>query len=95
MCRIQAKVWAAGASGAINLKNYKGWLNAVEFEPKSTRARPINNDVAVALTPVLNIAKKIPSTKWAFKAKSDRHFDARQAVAEAPYWLWNCVCLQI
>ena len=47
------------ASGAINLENYKEWLNVIESEPKRTRAR----DVAVALTPVLNNAKNVTSTR--------------------------------
>ena len=37
VCRI--KVWATMvASGAMNLKNYKKWLKAIEPELKSTRA---------------------------------------------------------
>ena len=48
MCRI---IRATDASGTMNLKNYKEWLDAVESVPKSTRA----SDVAVALTPVPGI----------------------------------------
>ena len=76
MCRIKPKVWATDASGAINLKNYKKWLNAIESEPKSTRSR----NVAVALSPTLDIAKKVTSTRWAFKVKPDRSLKTRQVV---------------
>ena len=76
MCRLKIKVWTTDASGATNLKNYKKWLNATKSEPKRTRA----SDVAVALTPVFNIAKKVTSTRWAFKIKADRRLRARQTV---------------
>ena len=67
------------ASGAMNLENYKEWLNATESEPKSTIST--GSDVAVVLLrSVLNIAKKVTSTRWAFKVKSDRRFEARQVV---------------
>ena len=37
VCRINIKVWATVvASGAMDLKNYKEWLNAIESELKST-----------------------------------------------------------
>ena len=58
VCRIKSKVWATvAASGAMNLENYKNWLNAIESEPKSTRA--ISSNVAAVLRSVLNIAKKV------------------------------------
>ena len=80
VCRIKTKVWATDASGAMNLKNYKKWLNAIEPEPKRTRASPSN--VAVVLRSVLNISQKVTSTtRWAFKVKKyDRSFKARQVV---------------
>ena len=67
------------ASGAINLKNYKKWLKAIEPELKRTRATT-GSSVAVVRY-VLNIPqKKVTSTRWAFKEKSDRSSKARQAV---------------
>ena len=55
----QIKVWAtAVASGAINLKNYKKWLKAIEPELKSTRAT--TGSVAVVRS-VLNIPQKVCS----------------------------------
>ena len=79
VCIIKIKVWTTVvAIRAMNLKNYKKWLNAIESEPKSTRA--IGSDVAVGLRSVLNIAKKVTGTRWAFKVKSDRRFKARQVV---------------
>ena len=79
MCSIKIKVWATDASGVMNLKNYKKWLNAIEPEPKKTRASP--NDVEVVLRSVLNISQKVTSTtRWAFKVKSYRSFKARQVV---------------
>ena len=78
MCRINIKVWAKDASGAMNLESYKELLNTIESEPKSTRA---SSDITVALLiPVLNIAKKVTSTRWAFKVKPGRCFEARQIV---------------
>ena len=74
-CRIKTKVWNTDANGAINLKTYKKWLDTVDSEPKSTRA--ISSNVAVALTPVLNIKKMVTSTRWAFKVKPYRRFKAR------------------
>ena len=67
MCRINVKVWAIVVSRAMNLKNYKEWLNAIKSELKSTRA----SDVAVVTTHVLVIPQKVASTRWAFKVKSD------------------------
>ena len=61
VCRIKIKVWATNARGAMNSKNSKKWLNAIDSEPKSTRRA--SSDVAVALTPVLNIAKKVTITR--------------------------------
>ena len=78
-CRIKAKVWARDASGAMNLKNYKKWLNAFESETKNTRAI-IDVVAVVALRSVLNIAKKFPSTRWGFKVKPDRSFESRHQV---------------
>ena len=73
------KVWATVvASGAIDLENYKEWLNSIKSGPKSTRAS--GSDVAVVRKPVLDIAKKVTSTRWAFKVKSERSFKARQTV---------------
>ena len=59
MCYIKTKVWVMDASGAMNLKNYKEWLNVIESEPKNTRP----NDVEVALTPILSTTKKVTSTR--------------------------------
>ena len=53
MCRIKIKEWATVASGAMNLKNMKEWLNT------NIRA----SDVAVILTLVLNIANKVTSAR--------------------------------
>ena len=77
---MKTKVWTTDASGVMDFKNYKEWLNAIESEPKSTRVT--GSDVAVVLTPVLNIAKNATSTRWAFKVKSDRRFEARQVVLD-------------
>ena len=67
------------ASDAINSKNYKEWLNAIDFELKDARA--INKDVAVVLRCVLNIPQKVRSTtRWAFKVKPGCNFKARQVV---------------
>ena len=74
MYRIIIEVWATVASGAMNFKNYKKWLNVIESELKSTRARC---SVAAVLTPVLNIAQKVTSTRWAFKIKSKGRLMAR------------------
>ena len=41
-------------SRAMNLKNYKEWLNAIESVLRSTRA----SDVAVVSTPVLVIPQR-------------------------------------
>ena len=30
VCRIKLKIWATDASGAMNLKKYKEWLDAIE-----------------------------------------------------------------
>ena len=58
VCRIKIKVWATVVtSGAMNLNNYKKWLNAYDSEPKSTRAT--GSDVAVVLRSVLNILQKV------------------------------------
>ena len=75
----QIKVWATVvASGAMNLKNYKKWLKAIEPELKSTRAT--TGSVAVARS-VLNILQKLTSTRrWAFKEKPDRSSKVRQDV---------------
>ena len=53
------------ARGAMNLKNYKEWLNAIECELKCASAT--GSDVAVVLRSVLSIAKKVTSTmnRWA------------------------------
>ena len=73
VCRIKIKVWTTVvASGAMNLENHKDWLNAIGSEPKSKRA--IGSNVAVVLRSVLNIAKKVTSTRWAFKVKFNRRF---------------------
>ena len=60
--RIITKVWATDASGATNLKNYKKWLNVIESELKA-RELALSSDVAVVLTPVLDIAKNVTSTR--------------------------------
>ena len=79
VCRIKIKVWATVvSSGAMNLENYKEWLNATESEPKSTRST--GSDVADVRRSLLNIAKKVTSTRWAFKVKYDGRFKARQVV---------------
>ena len=79
MCRIKIKVWATMvASGAMDLKNYKKWLKAIESELKSTRDTT-SSDVAVVRS-VLNIPQKVTRTRWALKEKSDRSSKARQAV---------------
>ena len=65
------------ASGAMNLKNYKKWLKAIEPELKSTRAT--TGSVAVVRS-VLNIPQKVTCTRWVLKEKSDRSSKARQAV---------------
>ena len=78
MCRIKTKAWATDANSATNLRNYKKWLNATESELKSTRAS--FSDAGVVLTPVLNVGKKITTTRWTFKVKYDRSFKARQVV---------------
>ena len=58
--RIKMKVWATMvASGAMNLKNYKKWLKAIEPELKSTKATTAS--VAVVRS-VLNIPQKTTST---------------------------------
>ena len=36
MCHINFKARATVACGAMNLKNYKEWLNAIKSELKST-----------------------------------------------------------
>ena len=66
------------ASGAMNLKNYEEWLNEIESGLKGTRAT--GSYVAVVLRPVLNIPRKVTSTRGAFKVKSDRSSKARQDV---------------
>ena len=76
VCRIKTKVWATVASGAINLKNYKEWLDSIESDLRSIRF----TDVAVVLTPVLDIAVKVTIPRWGFKVKSDRRFTARWIV---------------
>ena len=74
----QIKVWATVvASGAMNLKNYKKWLKAIEPELKSTRAT--TGSVAVVRS-VVNIPQKVTSARWAFKEKPDRSSKTRQAV---------------
>ena len=75
----QIKVWATVvASGAMNLKNYKKWLKAIEPELKSTRAT--TGSVAVVRS-VLNVPQKVTSTRiWAFKEKPDRSSKVRQDV---------------
>ena len=80
MCRTKIKAWAMmAASGAMDLKTYTKWLNAIESELKNTRT--INSDLAVVLRYVLNILQRVTNTtRWAFKVKSDRHFEARQVV---------------
>ena len=56
MC-TKSKVWATVvASGAMDLKNYKKWLKAIESELKNTRATT-GSDVAVVLRSVLNIPR--------------------------------------
>ena len=75
---FQIKVWATVvASGAMNLKNYKKWLKAIEPELKSTRAT--TGSVANVWS-VLNIPQKVTITRWAFKEKYDRSSKARRAV---------------
>ena len=52
VCPTKIKVWATVvASGAMDLKNYKKWLKAIESELKSTRATTCS-DVAVVLSEV-------------------------------------------
>ena len=46
----------------------------------SLNQKATGSDVVVVVRSVLNIAKKFTSTRWAFKVKSDRHFEARQIV---------------
>ena len=72
VCSIKIKVWVTVvASGAMDLKNFKKWLKAIESELKITRAT-LCSDVAVVLRSVLNIPQKVTSTtRWAFKEKSD------------------------
>ena len=70
MCCIQIKVWATVvASAAMNSKNYKKWLKAIESEVKNTRATTSGRDVAVVGS-VLNIPQKGTSTRWAFEGKT-------------------------
>ena len=64
VCRIKIKVWATNAIGAMNLKNYKEWLDAIESELKNTIT--INSDVAV-LRSVINVPLNVTSTRWAGK----------------------------
>ena len=81
MYRIKIKIWVTVvASGAMNLRNYTEWLNAIESKLKSTR--PINiDDVAVVVRFVLLIPEKVTSTiRQASKVKSDRSFRARHIV---------------
>ena len=80
VCCIKIKVWATMvASGEMNLTNYKKWLKAIVSELKMTRATT-GSSVAVVRS-VLNIPQKATSTtRWAFKEKSDRSSEARQAV---------------
>ena len=79
MCRIKVKVWAtAVASGAMNLKNYKEWSDAIESGLKSTRAT--GSDVAAVIKSVLNITQKVKSARWAFKVKYYRSSKSRQVV---------------
>ena len=74
----QIKVWATVvASGAMNLKNYKKRLKAIEPELKRTRA---TTGSVAGVRSVLNIPQKVTSTTWAYKQKSDRSSKARQAV---------------
>ena len=47
------------ASGAMNSKNYKKWLKAIESELKNTRAT--TGSVAVVRS-ILNIPQKVTST---------------------------------
>ena len=62
MGRIKIKVWATVViSGAMNLENYKEWLNAVEPKLKNTKAT--DSDIAVVLRSVLNIPQKVTSTR--------------------------------
>ena len=69
-CREKVKVWATViASDAINLKNYKKWLKAIESEPKRTRTATGSDVAVVVLRSVLNILQKVTSTRWAFKVK--------------------------
>ena len=101
VCCIKIKVWATVvASHAMNLKNYKKWLKAIESELKNTRATT-GSDVAVVLRYLLNIPQKVTSTiRWAFKVKSDRSSKARHTI---PGWRQKhgidreiaFVCLQI
>ena len=72
MCSIKIKVWVTVvASGAMDLKNFKKWLKAIESELKITRST-LCSDVAVVLRSVLNIPQTVTSTtRWAFKEKSD------------------------
>ena len=73
MCRIKIKVNTTVASGANVLKNYKECLNTIESGLKSTRA----SDLAVVLTPILNIPQKLIKTRWDFKVKPKKHLMAR------------------
>ena len=74
----QIKVWTTMvASGAMNLKNYKKWLKAIEPELKNTRAT--TGSVAVVRS-VLNIPPKVTCTRWTFKQKYYHSSKAKHAV---------------
>ena len=62
VCRIKIKVWdTVVASGAMNLENYKEWLNAIESEPKSTRVS--SSDLAVVLKNICKKGTRLTSTR--------------------------------
>ena len=75
VCRIKIKVWATVvASGAMDLKYSKEWLNAMKLELESIKV----NEVAVP-TPLSNVPRhtKVIGTKWFFRVKPDGRFKAR------------------
>ena len=74
MCRIKTKVWAQS-------EKLQEMVEAIHSELKSTRAS--SSDVAVVLTHLLKIAKKVTSTRWALKVKSHRNLKASQVVVES------------
>ena len=69
-------------SGAMDLKNDKKWLNAIDSELKSTRAIGTSSDIAGVPSCILNNPQNATSTRWAFKVKSYGSSKERQAVLE-------------